>query len=98
MGLGGISDEALLKSGEEALAIGFPLDGPVHDAALLCLLVMRHAHVVIHKPRYIAFLERVQARYPEQYEELAEQFVERLTKRSVEFGAIPPLLLASHAT
>ena len=32
MGLDGIADSALLKSGAEALAIGFPLDGPVPDS------------------------------------------------------------------
>jgi hypothetical protein len=92
MGFGGIADDALLKSGEEALAIGFPLDGPVRDAALFCLKVERHAHIAMYKPQCAAFLQRVQARYPTEYEALTLSLTEHLTSRSMEIGR-PPLLL-----
>lgn len=92
MGFGCITDDALLKSGQEALAIGFPLDGPVHDATLLCLKLVRHAHIIKYKPAHAAFLEAVQARYPTDYEALAVRYTEALTRRSLEIGQ-PPLML-----
>jgi hypothetical protein len=96
MGLGGIADRALLKSGMEALAIGFPLDGPVHDATLLSLKIMRHAQFIEHDPEYVTFLEQVQARYPGAYAKLAEKFARHASSRSMEVGE-PPLSLMSPA-
>jgi hypothetical protein len=92
MGLGGIADRSLLKSGMEALAIGFPLDGPVRDAALLSLKITRHAQDVVDEPDYLTFLENVQARYPQAYAQLVDQFVQRIVSRSMEVGE-PPLSL-----
>jgi hypothetical protein len=92
MGLGGISDEALLKSGAEALAIGFPLDGPVRDATLMALKLTRNVRTA--KPEYLQFLSAVQARYPEKYAELSDLLIHHLTYRSMEVSALPALLLA----
>jgi hypothetical protein len=64
MGFGQIADRELLRSGSEALAIGFPLDGPVHDATLMALVVSRRAEKVAEDHEYVTFLQRVQARYP----------------------------------
>lgn len=93
MGLGGISDEALLKSGAEALAIGFPLDGPVRDATLLSLKRMRDVRTA--KQEYLDFLSGVQARYPQQYAELSDQLIHHLTQWSVEISQPSALLLCA---
>jgi hypothetical protein len=104
MGLDGIRDAALLRAGAEALAIGFPLDGPVHDAMVMCLLRMRRAedmtereatdlppgHVQAHE--YLMYLGSVKARYPDAYDALAREVAEALTKPGAELFEVSPLL------
>jgi hypothetical protein len=93
MGLDGIADSALLKSGAEALAIGFPLDGPVRDATLLALY--RQRNVLTAKPEYLQYLSDVQAQYPKQYAELADLFIHHLTQHSLEITQPSALLLSA---
>jgi hypothetical protein len=93
LGLSGIADRELLRSGSEALAIGFPLDGPVHDATLMALVVSRRAEKVAEDHDYVTFLQRVQARYPAEYEALSAMLADKLTERGAECSAISPLLM-----
>jgi hypothetical protein len=106
MGFDGIRDAALLRAGAEALAIGFPLDGPVKDAALMCLVRMRRAEYMTERQatdlppgyvqphEYLMYLADVQARYPESYEQLAQDLAAHLSAHSL--GVLPPPLLMIH--
>jgi hypothetical protein len=110
MGLDGIRDAALLRAGAEALAIGFPLDGPVHDAMVMCLLRMRRAEDMTERaatelPRgcvqaheYLMYLSDVKARYPEAYDALAREVAEQLTRPGAEFFQISPLMMPTQVS